>query len=230
MKSSQKPTPESWLNIIGQTYELFDDAVARGFGDPPFSLGGETVLMLRFKHRLSKDIDFFGYDAQWLSVFSPRLNERAAALAQDYVEEANTIKISTRRGEIDFIIAADVTSPVARTSEHIAGRPIAVDPITEILAKKLFYRAATFEIRDVYDLSAAIDLAPQDASAAVQAASSKREILLRRLDQIESLPSHDVASEIVAYDGPLRHSRGMVGKVRSFVLAQRHATIREFDR
>ncbi len=86
MKSSPKPTPETWLQIIASAYALFDDAVAKGFGDPPFSLGGGTVLMLRFKHRLSKDIDLFGYDAQWLSVFSPRLNERAASLAERYTD------------------------------------------------------------------------------------------------------------------------------------------------
>ena len=154
---------------MASAYALFDDAVAKGFGDPPFSLGGGTVLMLRFKHRLSKDIDLFGYDAQWLSVFSPRLNERAAMLAASYTEQSNTIKIVTASGDIDFIIAADVVAPVARSVDLIAGRLIAVDPVTEILAKKLFYRAATFKIRDIYDLSAAIDLAPDEAARAVRA-------------------------------------------------------------
>lgn len=100
MKSSPKPTPETWLQILASAYELFDDAVAKGFGEPPFSLGGGTVLMLRFKHRLSKDIDLFGYDAQWLSVFSPRLNERAAMLAASYTEQSNTIKIVTASGDM----------------------------------------------------------------------------------------------------------------------------------
>ena len=221
MRSSPKPTPESWLQIIRQAYELFDDAKARGFGDPPFSLGGGTVLMLRFKHRLSKDIDLFGYDAQWLSVFSPRLNDLAASLAESYTELANTIKIVTSSGDIDFIIAADVAAPVTRNLESIAGRPMAVDPISEILAKKLFYRAATFKVRDIYDLSAAIDLAPHDATAAMQAALSKRDILLRRLDQLKDISHQDLASEIIGFEGALQHSRGMVEKVRSFVLALR---------
>lgn len=221
MKTSPKPTPETWLQIIASAYALFDDAVAKGFGDPPFSLGGGTVLMLRFKHRLSKDIDLFGYDAQWLSVFSPRLNERAAMLAASYTEQSNTIKIVTASGDIDFIIAADVVAPVTRRVEPIAGRLIAVDPVTEILAKKLFYRAATFKIRDIYDLSAAIDLAPDEAARAVRATLSKREVLVRRLDQFRDVAAQDLVSEIIAYDDVLQHSQAMVEKVRSFVLAQR---------
>ena len=221
MKSSPKPTPETWLQIMASAYALFDDAVAKGFGDPPFSLGGGTVLMLRFKHRLSKDIDLFGYDAQWLSDFSPRLNERAAMLAASYTEQSNTIKIVTASGDIDFIIAADVVAPVARTVERIAGRLIAVDPVSEILAKKLFYWAATFKVRDVYDLSAAIDLAPQEAAIAVRAALSKRETLVRRLDQLRDVAARDLVSEIIAYDDTLQHSQAMVEKVRSFVMAQR---------
>lgn len=76
---------------------------------------------------------------------------------------------------------------MARTVESKGGRLIAVDPVSEILAKKLFYRAATFKVRDVYDVSAAIDLEPQKAAKAVRAALSKREILVRRLISREAL-------------------------------------------
>ena len=43
-------------------------------------IGGGTVLMFRFEHRLSKDIDFFTHDAQWLSLLTPRLNDTTAAM------------------------------------------------------------------------------------------------------------------------------------------------------
>ena len=108
-------------------------------------MGGGTVLMLRFRHRLSKDIDWFGYDAQWLSLLTPRLNETAAGIAQDYAEQANAIKITTAQGDIDFIIAADVARPVKREVRVVEGRELALDPTYEILAKKLFYRAASLE-------------------------------------------------------------------------------------
>lgn len=111
--------------------------------------------------------------------------------------------------------------------ERIAGRLIAVDPVSEILAKKLFYRAATFKVRDVYDLSAAIDLEPQEAAIAVRATLSKREILVRRLDRLRDVVSQDVTSEIIAYGDVLQHGHAMVEKVRSFVMAQRDEPLGE---
>ena len=213
-------TPETWKALFRDACEIFDDLERRGFGKAPFSLGGGTVLMLRFKHRLSKDVDFFGYDAQWLALLSPRLNDRAAALASDYREQANTIKIVTARGDIDFIIAGDVAAPVVREEACVEGRGIALDPTSEILAKKLFYRATAFTARDVYDMSAAIDLDPAAAGAAVVAAASKRDLLLRRLDEMAHLEERELLGAIAPYESKLRHGDAMVGKVRGFVAAE----------
>ncbi len=217
-------TPETWLDILRTAFVLFDDARDHGFGDPPFSLGGGTVLMLRFKHRLSKDIDLFGYDAQWISVLSPRLNAKAASLASDYVEQANGVKLVMPDGDIDFIIAGDVAVPVERGVETFLAREIAVDPVSEILAKKLFYRPATFKPRDVYDLSAAIDLAPLEAARAVAAAASKKDVVLRRLAELAKLDPDTLLDGIVPYDDTLRHAAVMGEKVTAFI--QSHSASR----
>ena len=217
MTKASAPTPTTWSEILEQAYGIFDNLDEKGFGTPPFSLGGGTVLMFKFKHRLSKDIDLFGYDAQWLSAISPRLNEYTAVLATDYSEQANSIKIVTDKGDIDFIIAADITHPVAREKAMLAGRFMEIDPISEILAKKLYYRAAFFKARDIYDLSATIDLAPDDARAAIKAAAPKKDILLRRLDELETLSGATLKSEIIPYDGALHHGHGMIQKVKSFI-------------
>ena len=218
--SMQDLTPESWLAILESAYSLFEDAEARGLGTPPFSLGGGTVLMLAFKHRLSKDIDLFGYDAQWISILSPRLNDRAASLATSYIEQANGVKIVMAHGDIDFIVAADATSPVVRETRSIGGREIEVDPASEILAKKLLYRAAGFTARDVYDMSAAIDLVPHDAAKAAKAAGSKRDVLKRRFEELERIGATTLLDGIVPYADSLRHAAGMIGKVRDFVLSE----------
>ena len=212
-------TPDTWKVLFRDACDIFDDLEQRGFGKAPFSLGGGTVLMLRFEHRLSKDIDLFGYDAQWLALLSPRLNDRSAALASGYSEQANTVKIVTARGDIDFIIAGDVATPVVREETVVEGRGIALDPTSEILAKKLFYRAASFTARDVYDFSAAIDLKPDAARAAVVAAASKRDLLLRRLDELAHLGEGALLAAIAPYDGRLLHSDAMVQKVRAFIAA-----------
>ncbi len=214
-------TPRSWLEIIADAFTLFDDAEARGFGTPPFSLGGGTVLMLRFRHRLSKGVDVFGYDARWLSVLSPRLDATAAALATDYAEQANTMELVTPRGDIDVVIAGDVAMPVDRTVATIAGRDLDVDPTSEILAKKLFYRAAGFKPRDVYDMSAALDLAPEAAARAVDAALPKADILLRRLAELRRLAPSELVAGIVPYGERLAHADGMLDKVEDFVRSRR---------
>lgn len=205
------------MDIIQDAFAIFDDLEARDFKNPPFSLGGGTVLMLNFQHRLSKDIDFFSYDAQWLTLLSPRLNDKSARIASSYSEQSSSLKLVTEKGDIDFIIAADVILPVHRQKKPVGARMIDFDPAAEILAKKLFYRAASFKPRDVYDLSAAIDLDPMSARLAVRAASPKREILNRRLEELSDIGDQALLKDILPYEGPLRHADHMVGKVMAFI-------------
>lgn len=74
---------ESWARLLRAALELVNGARRKGFGDPLYTWGGGTVLMLRFAHRVSRDIDLFFVDAQWLGVLSPRLNDEAARIAAD---------------------------------------------------------------------------------------------------------------------------------------------------
>jgi hypothetical protein len=218
--TSAAPTTESWKQVIKSAYRIFDDLEAKGFGEPPFSLGGGTVLMLRFRHRLSKDIGWFGYDAQWLSLLTPRLNETAAGIAQDYAEQANAIKITTAQGDIDFIIAADVARPVNREVRVVEGRELEVDPTDEILAKKLFYRAAALKARDVYDLSAVIDLDADAARKAAAAAEPRKQQILHRLRALAAYDKRELINAIIPFDGALAHADGMVDKVYDFIAAE----------
>ena len=218
--TSTAPTSETWKQVISSAYRLFDDLEAKGFGEPPFSLGGGTVLMLRFRDRLSKDIDWFGYDAQWLSLLTPRFNATAAGIAQDYAEQANAIKVTTAQGDIDFIIAADVARPVKREVRVVEGRELALDPTYEILAKKLFYRAASLKPRDVYDLCAAIDLDADAARKAVAAAHPKRRQILDRLRMLAAGRENDLLSTITPFDGALAHADRMLARAYDFVAAE----------
>jgi hypothetical protein len=69
---------------------------------------GGAVLMFRFEHRLSKDIDFFMYDVQRLSLLTPRLNDTTAAMTKKYLEQANGIKLVLPHGDIDFVVAGAI--------------------------------------------------------------------------------------------------------------------------
>lgn len=64
------------------------DEISRygGIKDPFWTLGGGTVLMFRYHHRLSKDIDIFVPDPQYLGFVTPRLSDTAADLTQRFAE------------------------------------------------------------------------------------------------------------------------------------------------
>lgn len=75
-----------------------------------WSFGGGTVLMLKFDHRDSRDIDIFFRDPQLLTYISPRLNDANEANIQNYSESGNSIKLNFAEGEVDFIVGQQLSS------------------------------------------------------------------------------------------------------------------------
>ncbi len=107
--------------------------------------------MLRYGHRLSKDIDIFVPDPQYLGYVTPRLSERAADLTQDYTEAATFVKLQFNEGEIDFVAAPNLLpGGVAWESWDVMGRQVKVETPAEIVAKKMYYRGDRVTARDPY--------------------------------------------------------------------------------
>ena len=111
-------------------------------------LGGGTRLMLEMNHRISRDIDLFIRDPQWIGLISPRLNEKVENLVSGYEEDATFLKLKFPEGEIDFIVRMSLTGLPPETSPKSL---FLLDPIEEVLAKKLFYRGASLTSRDLFD-------------------------------------------------------------------------------
>lgn len=65
--------------------------------------------MRRHRHRLSKDVDIFIDDPQFLGYLTPRLSPVAEALTTDYAEDANYVKLRFPEGEVDFVVSAPLT-------------------------------------------------------------------------------------------------------------------------
>jgi len=65
--------------------------------------------MIHADHRISKDIDAFIDDPQYLSILSPRLSGETAWDCDAFTEAAHYLKLVFPEGEIDFIAAAVVT-------------------------------------------------------------------------------------------------------------------------
>ena len=186
----------TWSTLLSPALRLIDGLGAAGYGRLDFRLGGGTALMFALQHRISKDIDIFFDDAQALGFLSPRLNGTAAALGRDYAEQGNSLKLVLDAGDIDFIVAGTVIPGEPRGALDYHGRSIPLDPISEVLAKKLLYRAASFKPRDVFDLAAVLEQDRPSAAAAILATRSMSDVLLRRLDALGRLPPAQLRSDI----------------------------------
>jgi hypothetical protein len=210
-------TRESWKQILASAVAILDDLERRDFPPPDIVMGGGTVLMLRFEHRLSRDIDFFLQDVQWITLLTPRLNDLAAAMVTNYVEQPNSIKLMLRHGDIDFVVAGSVSDATAVEKLEFMGRTFLLEPTEEILAKKLFHRAVFFQARDVFDMAAAIEFDKLSAANAVRAAGSKAAILDRRLEELGLMPREKLERDILALERGRHLMVDMIARTRHFI-------------
>ena len=160
----------------------------KGFDRIDWSFGGGTAMRLAFHHRESKDIDIFLTDATVLNGLSPRLNDLVDGLDARYTEQSNFLKLRFPDGEIDFILAPRLLRDVPFVMNLVRGRNAWVEQPIEIVAKKCFYRAADFTIRDVFDLAVLLEHEPQLASDHRSTLLAKRDLLQKRLSTFSGTP------------------------------------------
>lgn len=176
------------------------DSIDPMFLKPEWTFGGGTVLMFRYKHRISRDIDIFLTDAQYLTLLTPRLNDKVEDLTTKYREDSQHVKlIFSGLGEVDFIVAPRLVHDSFRLQE-IRGRKVKVDKPEEIIAKKCFYRACEFTARDVFDLAVFL---------------SKDSVIARKNLDILLAKKEDVSERLVRYrENPLLWERD-AGTIRA---------------
>ena len=140
---------DSWKNLFSAAMQQIKQA---NLSSSMWTFGGGTVLMHKFNHRFSKDIDIFFSDRQLLGYISPRINDALEDRAIKYIEQDNFTKIYLKEGEIDFILSPRISNckPVQAIIE---GEKIFLDHPVEIIAKKIEHRANEFKARDVFDLA-----------------------------------------------------------------------------
>jgi hypothetical protein len=145
--------------------------------------------MIHTGHRLSKDIDAFITDPQYISILSPRLAGEDVWACDTYDEAANHLKLIYPEGEIDFIVAAPITGlaceavtiPDEQGGESVE---IAVEHPVEIALKKLVYRAGLLKVRDIFDIAVVDSLHHDLLRANLHHASHVKKDVLRRLANI----------------------------------------------
>lgn len=171
-----------WQVLLRQAYLLVDEIAAHGIENPFWTLGGGTVLMLRYGHRLSKDIDIFVPDPQYLGYVSPRLSDVAGGVSDHYVEGPGYLKILCPQGEIDFVASPNLTAQPFEVWE-LLGRAIKVETPAEIVAKKLWHRGSQATARDLFDLALVIEREPGALTQAASYLLRHRNAFLQQLDQ-----------------------------------------------
>jgi predicted nucleotidyltransferase component of viral defense system len=170
-----------WESLFRKALQIIDSVDADILPPDRWSFGGGTVLMRRYRHRFSKDIDIFVPDPQYLGHLSPRLNDTVEAMATHHIEQANFIKLYFPEGEIDIVAAGALTRPSSQM-ETILGRQVQVETPAEILAKKIYHRAREFTARDLFDFALIAEKEPGSLSSISNILRERRDTLLARLN------------------------------------------------
>lgn len=196
-----------WEELLPHALKVIEDIKTHGIKNPFWTFGGGTVLMLRYQHRISKDIDIFVPDPQYLGFATPRLSDVAAEISDDYIEESSSyVKLIRPEGEIDFVASPNLTSP-GFEEWHLKNNLIKVETGTEIVAKKLWHRGDRATARDLFDLALVIEkegdalrqahhFLLKNADQFIEQLNSRREILTIQFNNIETLnynPTYDEA-------------------------------------
>ena len=173
-----------WKDTFRKTLEYLKSA-SIPLGE--WSFGGGTALMLYYQHRMSKDIDIFLSNAQYLTSLSPRLNDFAVQIFGEnaYQEQSNYVKIECERSQyIDFILAPFLTNSPIREYKY-GNQMIRVESPVEIVTKKIFYRSDTFKSRDIYDFGVVLKHREKELQDNMKVFQSKLIGLKERLRGVE---------------------------------------------
>jgi hypothetical protein len=160
------PHNDPWKELLAPCFAVVDAVTSEHKVDFPIRIGGGSMLLRRYRHRKSKDLDLFVSDVRLARWCSPRFNEAAMDLFPDYSEEGTAVKLIIGMQEVDVIAVAPIMSDdEALDAVIIKDRSVLVERPREILAKKIIYRGRTFQPRDIFDLACVATAEPAEVAA-----------------------------------------------------------------
>jgi predicted nucleotidyltransferase component of viral defense system len=178
---------------------LIDSVQKAGITLSDWTFGGGTVLMRRYRHRFSKDIDIFIPSPQYLNYLSPHLNETAGEMTGDYTLQAEYLKLQFPEGEIDFVVSEPLTQdPVI--AETVLGRKVMMETSVEIVAKKVWHRGDRFRARDIFDLALVAEKEPEALKSIAPVLRDRKDAILARIQANDKNLREDFANlEVLEY-------------------------------
>ncbi len=144
-----------WGDLFDQAAHIIDLANSKFTLIDNWSFGGGTALMLQIDHRESFDVDIFIDDPQVLPFLNPWTQGYTLSLTPDGYQFDGTRALKVvfeKMGEVDFICAAGLTASPTRAAK-VRGRNIQLETPAEIIAKKICYRGASMQPRDMFDMA-----------------------------------------------------------------------------
>jgi hypothetical protein len=180
----------NWRLLLSRTVTGLEQLEQQGQAVPEWVLGGGTALMLHANHRLSKDIDAFIDDPQYLGIMSPKVTEVWSCRTWD--EAAHYLKLIYAEGEIDFIVSGPLSGLGTDTFEiDLTDLPparkvsIEVEHPAEIALKKMHYRPTMLKPRDIFDIAVADSIDHDALVGNLSVISDKKSALIKRLDNVD---------------------------------------------
>lgn len=194
------PHNDAWKALLPSCFRVVDEVIRNHGVDFPLRIGGGSMLLRRYGHRKSMDIDLFVTDVMLVRWCSPTSNEAASDLFADYSEEANAVKLITGMQEIDIIAVAPIIVEHAVDQAILEGRDVLIERPREILAKKVVYRGRTLPVRDMFDM-ACVAVAEPDEIASMLPALTLTHLndLDARLRELEPIWVEEMASKVDPY-------------------------------
>jgi len=174
------PHNDPWKALLSSCFRVVDEVIRERGVEFPIQIGGGSMLLRRYGHRKSMDLDLFVTDVRLVRWCSPRMNESAADLFADYGEEGAAVKLITGMQEVDIVAAAPIIAEKAVDPTVLAGRDVLIERPREILGKKIVYRGRNFQVRDMFDLGC-VAIAEPEEIAAIQPA-----LTLTHLDDLDA--------------------------------------------
>ena len=186
----------NWHKLLERALLGLDALDHQGIPIRGWSFGGGTALMTHFHHRDSRDIDLFVTDPQYLAYLSPRTADAAVWGVPDYDEATHYVKLRYAEGEIDFIVSHSLSN-LPNGKFDFCGRSIPIESPTEIILKKLHYRAGLLKPRDIFDT--AVVLSTEHATCLIDHGyllANVRERLIKRLNDLPDEYFHAAMDEL----------------------------------
>lgn len=190
---------KTWETLFRRALVLIDSVQKAAITLSDWTFGGGTVLMRRYRHRFSKDIDIFIPSPQYLNYLSPHLNDTAEAMTGDYTLQAGYLKLQFPEGEIDFVVSEPLTQdPVV--PETIFDRNVLVETSVEIVAKKVWYRGDRFRARDIFDLALVAEKEPAALTSIAPVLRDRKDAIVARIKAGDANLRDDFANlEVLEY-------------------------------